>query len=177
MSDPYLGEIRVFGFNFVPQDWAFCNGATVPVGQYTALFSLLGTQFGGNGTSTFQLPNLAGRMMGGTGNGPGLTGRQIGETFGETGVTLTTGQMPQHSHALGALLGRGAPRSATPGGGNRLGAYVGSSPYGTDTVNGTTTMNPLATTLVGNNTPHNNAQPLLAMNPCIAINGVYPSFP
>ena len=100
MTEPFIGEIQLFGFNFPPRGWSYCNGVTMPIQQNTALFSLLGTQYGGNGQSTFQLPNLTTRGACSLGQGPGLSNRVQGETFGNALVTLTTQQMPAHSHGL-----------------------------------------------------------------------------
>src|ERR1700761_7211355 len=113
MSDPFVGEIRVVPFNFAPTGWALCTGQILPISQYTALFSLLGTQFGGNGTSNFALPNLQGSAPLGQGNGNGLSPRSLGETGGETSVTLLQTQMPAHSHPIGCQNSGGS--SATPG--------------------------------------------------------------
>ncbi|MDT0977977.1 tail fiber protein, partial [Staphylococcus pseudintermedius] len=100
MTEPFVGQIQIFGFNFAPRDWAVCNGVTMPIQQNTALFSLLGTQYGGNGQTTFQLPNFINRAATQQGQGPGLTPHSIGEPYGVNAVTLTTLQMPAHSHAL-----------------------------------------------------------------------------
>ena len=102
MTEPYIGQIQLFGFNFNPLGWAFCNGTTLPISQNTALFSLVGTIYGGNGQTTFQLPNFAGRAGCQQGNGPGLSPRSLGETFGVNTVTLTSNQIPQHNHGVNA---------------------------------------------------------------------------
>src|SRR5438477_8882632 len=112
MSEPFLGEIRMFGFNFAPVGWAMCNGQLLPISQNTALFSLLGTQYGGNGQSNFALPDLRGRVAMGFGQGPGLSPRVQGETGGEEAVVLTAATMPAHTHGLtggGTAQGRNAP--------------------------------------------------------------------
>src|ERR1035438_8966741 len=100
MSSPFVGEVRAFGFNFAPKGWAFCNGQLMPISQNTALFSLLGTTYGGDGKSTFGLPNLQGSAPLNSGQGPGLTLRDLGETSGETNVTLLVSEMPQHAHQV-----------------------------------------------------------------------------
>src|SRR3546814_20493446 len=100
MTEPFIGEIQLFGFNFAPRGWAYCNGALMAISQNTALFSLLGTQYGGDGKTTFGLPDFGGRSACDTGQGPGLTPRTQGETFGEDAVTLIGTQMPSHSHRL-----------------------------------------------------------------------------
>src|ERR1700682_3977139 len=98
MADPFVAEIRIFPFNFAPRGWAFCSGQILPISQNTALFSLLGTQYGGNGTSNFALPNFQGKVAIGQGQGPGLTPRSVGETGGEQFVTLNGNQLPPHTH-------------------------------------------------------------------------------
>ena len=115
MSEPFVGEIQIFGFNFPPRGWAPCNGATLAIQQNTALFALLGTQYGGNGQTTFQLPNLMAQAACNQGQGPGLTPRDIGETFGSATVTLTSQQMPNHTHTL-QFFNQGDPakRLSTP---------------------------------------------------------------
>ena len=102
MTQPFIGEIQMFGFNFNPRGWAFCNGATLPIAQNTALFSLLGTTYGGNGQTTFQLPNFAARAGCQQGQGPGLNARFLGETFGTDTVTLNANQTPLHNHGVNA---------------------------------------------------------------------------
>ena len=117
MSDPYLGEIRPVGFNFAPVDWALCNGQTLSISQNTALFSLLGTSFGGNGTSTFALPNLQGNAALGMGQGPGLSSYPIGQAIGSATVTLAVPQLGAHNHPAMADSGRGlSANSNTPAG-------------------------------------------------------------
>src|SRR5580704_18928148 len=107
MSSPFVAEIRMFPFNFAPKGWAFCAGQLLAISQNTALFSLLGTQYGGNGTSNFALPNLQGKSPVHAGNGPGLTPIEIGETGGSSTVALTTAQIPSHTHAVGCNSGMG----------------------------------------------------------------------
>lgn len=168
MSEPFIGEIQIFGFNFSPRGWAFCNGATLPIAQNTALFSLLGVTYGGNGQTTFQLPNLAARTPIGQGQGPGLTPRASGEVTGAPSVTLTVGQLPAHSHPQAvhtANANTGTPSSAvTP-------AVTTSAAYGSAA--SMVAMNDS----VGGGQPHPNEQPYLGLNFCIALQGVYPSFP
>jgi microcystin-dependent protein len=181
MSSPFLGQIQLFGFNFAPTGWLLCSGQILPIAQYSALYSLLGTFYGGDGRATFALPNLNGRVAMGIGQGPGLTQRVIGETEGEASVTLLAAQMPSHTHALtatGANATTGAPA------GNQLATVLHASGrtkeqglvYGT--VVGTnptfvTAPNALATT--GGNQAHNNMQPYVALNYCIAITGIFPA--
>jgi microcystin-dependent protein len=169
MTQPFIGEIQIFGFNFNPRGWAFCNGATIPIQQNTALFSLLGTTYGGNGQTTFQLPNLAGRAAMNQGNGPGLSPRTLGETAGVNTVTLTVNQIPNHRHVVRATLASGTqagPAGAIPTTSEEQLLYD----TGTDVA-----MTPPAP--VGAGFPHENQQPYLGINLCIALQGIFPSFP
>ncbi|MND44985.1 tail fiber protein [uncultured Brevundimonas sp.] len=174
MTNPYVGEIQIFGFDYAPHTWAFCNGATLPIQQNTALFSLIGIQYGGNGTSNYQLPNLVNRVAVSQGQGPGLTPYAIGETVGASSVTLSITEMPQHSHTLQAANGPD----------NRLGAPVTgsalSSPVQSRTfrsgVAPNAALHPLAIGIAGNGAAHENRQPVLALNYCIALQGDFPSF-
>ena len=127
MSEPFLGEIRIFGFNFAPQGWALCNGQLLPIAQNTALFSLLGTTYGGNGQTTFALPNLQSRVPLHQGQGPGLSQYYIGQSAGSETVTLTSNEMPIHNHQVGAAS---APTSKSPSGAVPAYTSTGSS-YGT----------------------------------------------
>jgi microcystin-dependent protein len=176
MTTPFLGEIQIFGFNFVTTGWAACNGATLPLTQNSALFSLIGTAYGGNGTSTFQLPNLAARVACSQGTGPGLTSRAIGESFGESAHTLVTGEMPMHTHSM-SIHGQSntAYRSGTPQAGNWLaGPFVALSLVTNGTAN--TTLSPNEVGPAGGSQPHENRQPFLALNYCIALSGAFPAF-
>ncbi|MDE2308218.1 MAG: phage tail protein [Xanthomonadaceae bacterium] len=176
MTTPFLGEIQLFGFNFPPQGWAACNGATLPISQYTALFSLLGTTYGGNGQTTFQLPNFSTRAPCSQGTGPGLTPREAGETFGDGSVTLNQASMPTHAHALNVFnqpdTGKHSPTPATGYGivppQNSKPFIAGTPPSATFAPN---TLGP-----AGSGVPHENRQPFLALNFCIALNGAFPSF-
>lgn len=179
MTEPYIGEIQLFGFNFNPSGWAFCNGATLPIAQNTALFALIGTTYGGNGQSTFQLPNFAGRGGCEQGQGPGLTPRQLGETFGQNTVTLTSAQIPAHSHTVNAYSQTAAGSgSHTPVANGGLSFLAGSTAARTFTTPANTSM---AAGMIapsgGGGMPHENQQPYLAVNFCIALQGVFPSFP
>ena len=179
MTEPYIGEIQLFGFNFNPRGWAFCNGATLPIAQNTALFSLLGTQYGGNGQTTFQLPNFAARAACEQGQGPGLTPRTIGEIFGTNTVTLTTNEIPAHNHALTLFSQSDASkRASSPSAGNALSSVtVGTTlpflPPGT-------TNTQFAPNMIvpnsGGGLPHENQQPYLGVNFCIALEGIFPPF-
>lgn len=172
MSEPFIGEIQIFGFNFNPRGWAFCNGALLPISQNTALFSLLGTTFGGNGQTSFGLPNLAGRGVIGEGQGPGLSVRVLGQADGEASVVLTATEIPQHTHVVRAVTTPGtqaSPEANVPAG------SVEQALYATWAAGTTAAMSPLLP--VGGGQPHTNLQPYLAMNFCIALQGIYPSFP
>lgn len=167
MSEPFLGEIRMFGFNFAPRGWAFCNGQLLAIAQNTALFSLLGTTYGGNGQTTFALPNLQGRVPLHFGQGAGLSSYSLGQSAGTETVTLTQSQMPAHGHVVTANNGDATasrPANRFPAGG---GAYA-------DSGDGTT-MNPTVVATTGGSQPHNNIQPYLALNFCIALVGIFPS--
>ncbi|HWH12476.1 MAG TPA: tail fiber protein [Solirubrobacteraceae bacterium] len=172
MSDPFLAEIDIFPFNFAPRGWAFCSGQILPISQNTALFSLLGTTYGGNGTSNFALPDLRGRAPMGQGSGPGLTPRVLGETGGENTHTLLSTEMPAHSHPLQAFEGRGGSGTQVPVAGAALTSTSGGSLYGTPAAN---SMAPTVISQVGGNTPHNNLMPYLGLNFCIALQGIFPA--
>lgn len=177
MSDPFIGEIQLFGFNFAPRMWASCQGQLMPISQNTALYSLLGTQFGGDGRTTFALPDLQGKAACGQGQGPGLSNRQVGQAFGEATVTLTENTMPAHSHAAVIYNQTDtAKKHDTPAFGDALtlpgkaGPFTGNDAVDTGFANGT--VGP-----AGNSQPHSNVQPYLALNFCIALTGIFPSRP
>ena len=174
MADQFLGEIRAVPFNFAPVGWALCNGQILPIAQYTALFSLLGTQFGGNGQSNFGLPNLQGSAPMNQGNGVGLTPRVMGEVAGETAVTLLTTQMPSHSHTAqaGAASTSGAPGPTVVFGGGGRGKQPAYAPASAPTA---VLMSPQAVSMSGGSQPHNNMPPYVTLNFIIAIQGIYPS--
>lgn len=175
MTEPFLGEIQIFGFGFAPRGFAACNGALLAIQQNTALFSLLGTSYGGDGRTTFQLPNLAARGACNQGGGPGLTPRSLGDTFGEASVTLSADQMPNHTHSVMVFAQADATkRTNTPSPGNALIIPATAAPFATGTANA-----PFGPNLIGpagNGNPHENHQPYLAVNFCIALQGVFPSF-
>jgi microcystin-dependent protein len=170
MADPFVAEIRIFAFNFAPRGWAFCNGQLLPISQNTALFSLLGTYYGGDGKSTFALPDMQGNAAVAAGQGPGLSDRFIGEMAGSENVTLLQSEIPLHTHVLGGSQDRsddlGSPaNNMLPGGGVDLyGANTG--PYEL------MALTELAPT--GGSLPHNNMMPYLCLNFCIAMQGVFP---
>jgi microcystin-dependent protein len=172
MSQPFVAEIRIFGFNFAPRGWAFCDGQLLPISQNTALFSLCGTMYGGNGQSTFALPNLQDSAPMQQGQGPGLSDRFQGANSGETAVTLITSEMPIHSHqAIGTAQSADLPNPD----GNTWAQAVGdvsAFPYYQTT--GPNAMSPAALQLAGGSLPHNNMHPYLTLNFCIALQGVFP---
>jgi len=173
MTDQYLGEIRSFGFNFAPTGWALCNGQILPISQNAALFALLGTSFGGNGTSTFGLPNLQGQVPMHWGAGPGLTPYVLGEQAGTTNVQLNITQIPAHNHAI-QVSSDTTSKTATPspavwlGESNPAKAYVTSG-----TANTSLAQNAIGVS--GGGQPHINQQPFLVINFSIALGGIFPS--
>lgn len=173
--DSFLGEIRIVGFNFAPVDWALCDGSTIPIAQNQTLYSLLGTTFGGDGITTFKLPDFRGRIPVHSGTGPGLTPHLIGAAFGTEQVTLTPAQMPSHSHALQGNTA--APTAASPAGGvpaARPGA--GLAMYTADTATPSAQMAAGAITPAGSGQPHDNAMPTLGLTYIISVaNAVYPT--
>ena len=172
MSEPFVAEIRIFAGNFAIRGWAFCNGQLLPVSQNTALFSLVGTTYGGDGTTTFGLPNLQGRAPMHPGRGPGLTSRRLGQQGGVENVTLTEAQMPNHGHALQAndnRAGSGGPV------GNSFAEPRDGLRYQSDTVTNRVTMSDQALENAGGGQPHNNMQPFTTLNFIIALVGLYPS--
>jgi microcystin-dependent protein len=175
MSDQFVGEIRIFGGNFAPRGWAFCDGQLMPISQNTALFSLLGTNFGGNGTSTFALPNLQGSVPVGQGSGAGLTPRFIGDTGGEQNVTLTQATMASHSHQMSGAASAGS--SVTPGPTMALAEPPAIVPIYQTSPGSSATLNGGAVTPSGGGQPHNNMQPFLVLNYIIAVVGIFPSRP
>lgn len=175
MTSPYLGEVQIFGFNFAPHQWVLCNGTTLSITQNNSLFSLIGTTYGGNGTSNFQVPNLANRAPCSQGQGPALTNRVIGETFGVESVTLNPSEMPAHIHQARYFSGAGGAKGPSPGANASL---TFGTTYEVYLPNPTpnTTLAPTAVTMTGGNTPHENRQPYLAVNFCMALVGTFPAF-
>ncbi|HEX8298913.1 MAG TPA: tail fiber protein [Rubricoccaceae bacterium] len=180
--DPFIGEIMIAGFNYAPRGYAFCSGQLLPINQNTALFSLLGTTYGGNGSTTFGLPDLRGRAPVGVGQGPGLGNYSMGQLGGTENTTLNATQMPQHLHALtGGLPVSSAPgTTADPIGGTLAQPASGIPQYVTTVPDGTGGILPLSpgtTAIAGGSQPFDNRDPFLVMNFCIATTGIFPSRP
>ncbi len=168
MADPFVAEIRIFPFNFAPKGWAWCDGQILPLSQNTALFSLLGTTYGGNGMSNFALPNLQGRVPMHHGQGPGLSLYDLGETGGSETVTLLESEIPSHNHGVYASQRAGTQHAGT---GNFL------TTPNTPLYNNAGTlvnMNGQAVAEAGGDAPHNNMQPYLTLYFAIALQGVFP---
>ncbi len=171
--DQFIAEIRIFPFNFAPQGWAMCNGQLLPISQNTALFSLLGTYYGGNGSTTFGLPNLQGRGSIQQGQGPGLSMRSQGETGGSGTVTLLSTEMPAHTHAASGKAATGQIDPTAGVWGTAGTSRPAPNFYATTAPN--VLMNPNALSAVGGSQPHNNLMPFLGLNFCIAMQGIFPS--
>lgn len=170
MADAFLAEIRIFAGNFPPTGWAVCEGQLLPIAQNTALFSLLGTTYGGDGRSTFALPNLNNRFPLGQGQGPGLSPRALGETGGSEAVALDSAQMPQHRHELRAAL---APSTGTPGPDKALAPATGGALIYRAS-GAPQPMAPQTLAAAGGGQPHDNLQPYLGLNFIIALQGIFP---
>jgi microcystin-dependent protein len=168
VSTPFLGEIRLFGFNFAPSGWALCNGQLLSIQQNTALFALLGTFYGGNGTSNFALPDLRSRIPLHQGQGNGLSSYAIGSTLGTETVTLTSAQMPSHSHGVVATNAKATSK-------NPSGLVPGHPTDDTYAAPDGVVMNAGMVEPTGGNQPSENRQPLLVVNFCIALQGIFPS--
>ena len=174
MADPFVAEIRIFPFTFAPKGWAWCNGQLIPISQNTALFALLGTTYGGDGKSTFALPDLEGRAPMHPGQGPGLSLHDLGEAGGSETVTLLESEIPAHPHAL---MANAFPANIqAPSQVRALAQSTGGVAYKTPP--GTLTqMNPISLSPAGGDGPHNNMQPYLTFNFNIALQGVFPPRP
>lgn len=175
--EPFIGEVRLLPFTFAPRGWALCNGQLLPISQNTALFSIIGVTYGGDGKTTFALPNLQGRVVPGTGQGPGLQDWTLGMEAGEDTVTLITPEMPSHSHGVNGLDVIGTADVPTAD------AYLGQDRRGGQgNINyllptGTTPdvmLAPQALSANGGSQPHENRQPFLSLNFCIALQGIFP---
>ncbi|HEX7151339.1 MAG TPA: tail fiber protein [Thermoanaerobaculia bacterium] len=173
MADPFVAEIRIFPFNFPPKGWAFCNGQLLPLSQNTALFSLLGTVYGGDGKSTFALPDLEGSAAMHPGQGQGLSLRDLGQIGGAQNVTLLISEIPFHTHNLMAFESFDADQfGPNPNGLSMLAKSFNGNAYADP--GAITQMAPQALAPAGGSLPHNNMQPYLALNFCIAMQGVFP---
>ncbi len=170
MADPFVAEIRIFPFNFQPRGWAWCDGQLLPLSQNTALFSLLGTTYGGNGKSNFALPNLQGSAPMHPGQGPGLSLHDLGETGGSDTVTLLESEIPAHSHAMLTFNDVGEDR--TPGTTEAMARSTGGFLYGTP--GPIVSLASQALPPAGGGLAHNNLQPYLTFYFCIALQGVFP---
>ncbi len=174
MTDPFLAEVRIFGFDFPPKGWAYCHGQLMPLSQNTSLFALLGTTYGGDGKSTFALPDLSDRVpmqpFQNSDRPYPLSQRALGEMGGSEHVTLLTSEMPAHAHAARVSSEQAVERAPT---GQKLASGDGVSMYNTN-AQPTTTMDPRALSVAGGSLPHNNMQPYVGLNFCIALQGVFP---
>lgn len=181
MSEAYISQIEIFGFNFAPKGWAFCAGQTLSIQQNQALFALLGTTYGGNGVQTFALPDLRGRLPLGYGQGPGLSNYDLGQAGGTEAVTLLQNQVPPHTHLLNADAATTSGLTNTPSSSRTLGQSSGSAPSGNFAVNiyGTASvaprLNAAAVSIAGQSQPHSNLMPTLGLNLCICLVGIFPS--
>jgi microcystin-dependent protein len=171
MSDPFVAEIRIYPFNFAPKGWAFCNGQLLPISQNTALFSLLGTTYGGDGKSNFALPNMQGNAPMHPGQGPGLSLHDLGEQGGSDTVSLLQSEIPSHSHTVLSVAGNFDANTNIPTG-NAFAKASQGNPY----VPPASFMNlsPMTIGPAGGNQPHNNLMPYLTLNFCIALQGIFP---
>lgn len=178
MAEPFVGEIRMFGGNYAPEGWFLCAGQQLSIADYEVLYALIGTTYGGNGTTTFGLPDLRGKLPVGQGQGPGLTARAMGQSIGVNEVTLTSGQLPAHNHVIQATANLAS--TVTPGPGLTLATVA--QPPSTTTFYDTGTANPpgknafSSSTLskTGNGLPHSNQMPTLSINYIIAYQGIFP---
>jgi microcystin-dependent protein len=171
MADPFVAEIRIFPFNFAPRGWAWCDGQLLPLSQNTALFSLLGTTYGGNGNSNFALPDLQGRAPMAPGQGPGLSLYDLGQQSGTETVSLLESEIPNHSHTLRVAPDEGDLDTPTP---NRAFARSSGGFAYTANASGLVSMSNQMLAPAGGDAPHNNLQPYLTFYFCIALQGVYP---
>ena len=172
MADPFVAEIRIFPFNFAPRGWAWCDGQLLPLSQNTALFSLLGTTYGGNGKSNFALPDLQGRAPMHPGQGPGLSLHDLGETGGSETVTLLESEIPSHSH--GVVAAANPALLKLPGPTASLARSQGDNAYQSVVNQNVVSMSGMAIAPAGGDQPHNNLQPYLTFYFCIALQGVFP---
>jgi microcystin-dependent protein len=171
MADPFVAEIRIFPFNFAPKGWAWCDGQLLPLSQNTALFSLLGTTYGGDGKSNFALPDLQGRAPMHPGQGPGLSLHDLGETGGSETVTLLESEIPSHSHAFSTSLSDGNVGVPT---GQKFATGIGVGIYAAANAGAIVQLSDQSLAPAGGDQPHNNLQPYLTFYFCIALQGVFP---
>ncbi|WP_216848901.1 phage tail protein [Pedobacter sp. L105] len=186
--DAFIGEIRAFGFNFNPQNWALCQGQILPIQQYSALFSILGVTYGGNGTTNFALPNIQGTVLNSAGQLPGGQNYSLGEVGGAAGVTLATTEIQAHSHSFSGAAPAGGPINevTVP----VTGSYIANSFAKANANSGVVgrsyapvnpapgaTLNPTSIGIAGGSQPHNNMMPNVAINYCICLQGIFPSRP
>ena len=169
----FLAEVRIFGFNFAPTGWAFCNGQLIPISQNTALFSLVGTFYGGDGKSTFALPNLQGSAAMSPGQGPGLSAHFLGEQSGSETVTLLQSEMPIHTHNI--LASPQPSGVSAPANDRMLSRGFGGSPFKQQPFTNQVSMAAQQVGIAGGDFPHNNMMPYLTLNYCIALQGVFPA--
>jgi microcystin-dependent protein len=169
MPSAFIGQLALVPYSFAPQGWAFCNGQLLPITQYQALFALIGTTYGGDGKSTFALPDMRGRVPVSSGQGPGLTNYPLGQKGGAESVTLTEAQLPAHSHSLNVHNGKAEQKTAA---GNLLANAI---TYSNDPANGTAAAASIANAGAGQ--PHDNRQPYIALNWIIALFGDFPAQP
>lgn len=176
MAEPFIGEIRIFGGNYAPDGWLLCNGQSLPISGYEPLFALIGTTYGGDGVSTFNIPDLRGRLPVGMGSGPGLTPRQLGQQIGTDSVTLTNTNMPAHNHTISGTTN--AATATTPSTNSTYGVTTSTFYFVPDA---TITESPFAGNVLSNsnagNLPHENRMPSVALSYMIATIGVYPTQP
>ena len=177
MTEPYVGEIQLFGFPYAPAHWATCNGQIIAIQQNTTLFALIGALYGGNGSTNFALPNFAGLAGDNQGQGPGLTPRVVGETVGEPNVSLMSTEMPMHTHAAQIYMTRGSTaRVAVPAPQCAPSNCTASHGFINDGTAPNTMFSPMMLQPAGGSQPHMNQQPYLAVNYSIALQGVFPAF-
>lgn len=173
MTDPFVAEIRIFGFDYAPRGWAFCDGQLMPISQNTALFSLLGATYGGDGKSTFALPDLAGSAAVGAGQGPGTSQYELGWSTGSDAVALLPSEIPVHSHDARAAAPDPAELQA-PGPDRALARSTRGFAYQSDSSSSLEPMAAEALAPTGSSTPHDNMQPVLTLSFCIALQGIFP---
>lgn len=174
MSEPLIGEIRIIPYSFAPRNWAWCEGQLTSIGQWQALFAVIGTTYGGNGSSNFALPNLQGRVPLGYGQSPGTSYYPIAQKYGFSGISLSQDQLPSHTHE--AFSCRGVSTSTTPDDSSTIGRYIKNRVYyQSPTPSILAAMSSAALATSGKSSPHENCQPYLVLNFCIALDGIFPS--